>query len=380
MKEFEDYLTMEHMRYWSMNSTYTAKQQKEKIDALIYSGEYIASEKKDGNLIRAVCGEDTCILQTRGISKKTGTYGEIQNKVFFANDISKAFENITVFLGEVYMDNGVDKDVGSILRCLDSKAIARQKEDSSKILKYYIFDVLCYEGLDLSNSPIIERIKYLPKIVNKINNPLVSYAKYYEVKPENFYEKLEAIFSKGGEGMVLYKKTMTPVEGRTPAWQTVKVKQTLGQDADCFIYETRPPKREYEGKEIQNWNYWVNSKTDEKLEGNHYAEYVNGGTVVPVTKPYYNEWPGSIACAVLDNGEPRVLCYCSNLTDEFCCELRDNWEEYYMHPIRVQGMLVSETINKDGSVNYSIRHPKFMGLRDDIAIEDCTFEKIIGEK
>lgn len=376
MKEFEDYLTMEHMRYWSMNSSYTAKQQKEKIDALIYSGEYITSEKKDGNLIRAVCGENTCILQTRGISKKTGTYGEVQNKVLFSKDISNAFEDTTVFLGEVYMDNGVDKDVGSILRCLDSKAISRQKEDNSKILKYYIFDVLCYEGLDLSNTPIIERIKYLPKIVNKINNPLVSYAKYYEVKPENFYEKLEAIFSKGGEGMVLYKKTMTPVQGRTPAWQTVKVKQTLNQDADCFIYGIKPPKKEYEGKEIQNWPYWINSKTEEKLEGNHYNEFVNGGTVAPVTKPYYNNWPGSIAAAVWDeNNEAKVLCYCSNLTDEFCSELRDNYDEYHLHPIRVQGMLVSA----DRFGNTSIRHPKFLGLRDDIDVKDCTFSKIVGE-
>ena len=53
------------------------------------------------------------------------------------------------------------------------------------------------------------------------------------------------------------------------------------------------------------------------------------------------------------------------MTDEFCSELRDNYDEYHLHPIRVQGMLVSE----DRFGNTSIRHPKFMGLRDDIDVD-----------
>ena len=30
--------------------------------------------------------------------------------------------------------------------------------------------------------------------------------------------------------------------------------------------------------------------------------------------------------------------------------------------------------------DYKLRHGKFLGFRDDITIEDCTFEKIFGEK
>ena len=373
INDVSELFNLEPMKYWAMGSTTTPAQQQQKLEAIIASGEYIFSEKTDGNLIRMIATPERFALQTRGISKKTGEYGEIQGKVFFADAMMNAFEDTTMLVGEAYIEGGTDKTVGSVLRSLDARAKKVQVGDN--IVKFRIFDCFYYEGESLLDKPITERIKYLSAAASKINSPLVSYVKYYNADDKTF-TRLENIFTNGGEGIVMYKKTMTPVEGRTPAWQTVKVKQTLGQDADCFIYETRPPKREYEGKEIQNWPYWVNSKTDEKLEGNHYIEYVKGGTVAPVTKPYYNEWPGSIACAVMDNGEPRVLCYCSNLTDEFCCELRDNWEEYYMRPIRVQGMLVSE----DRFGNVSIRHPKFMGLRDDIAIEDCTFEKIMGEK
>lgn len=364
---------LEPMKYWAMSSNYSPSQQQAKLEALIASGEYIFSEKTDGNLIRMVATPENFALQTRGISKKTGTYGEIQNKVFFADAMMKAFEDTTVLIGEAYIDGGTDKTVGAVLRSLDARA--KKVQEGDNIVKFRIFDCFYYEGESLLDRPIVERIKYLSEAVLKINSPLVSYVKYYNADDKTF-SRLESIFERGGEGIVMYKKTMTPVQGRTPAWQTVKVKQTLNQDADCFIYGIKPPKKEYEGKEIQNWPYWINSKTEEKLEGNHYNEFVNGGTVAPVTKPYYNDWPGSIAAAVWDeNNEAKVLCYCSNLTDEFCSELRDNYDEYHLHPIRVQGMLVSA----DRFGNTSIRHPKFLGLRDDIDVKDCTFSKIVGE-
>ena len=374
INDVSELFNLDPMKYWAMGSTTTPAQQQAKLEALIASGEYIFSEKTDGNLIRMVSTPERFALQTRGISKKTGEYGEIQGKVFFADNIMNAFEDTTVLIGEAYIEGGTDKTVGAVLRSLDARAKKVQVGDN--IVKFRIFDCFYYEGESLLDKPIIERIKYLSDAVSKINSPLVSYVKYYNADDKTM-SRLESIFERGGEGIVMYKKTMTPVEGRTPAWQTVKIKQTLNQDADCFIYGTRPPKMEYEGKEIENWQYWMNSKTNEKFCGSYYLDYVNGSALVPITKPFYNDWPGSIAAAVWDeNGEAKVLCYCSNLTDEFCSELRDNYDEYHLHPIRVQGMLVSE----DRFGNTSIRHPKFLGLRDDIENGDCTFEKIVGEK
>lgn len=170
---------------------------------------------------------------------------------------------------------------------------------------------------------------------------------------------------------------MTPVEGRTPAGMTLKVKQELGMDVDAFIIGTAPAKMEYTGKEIESWTYWYDTQREVRLpEGMHYADFVNGKTIIAVTKSFYYELPGAIECAVFDdNGEVYPICKCSNLTDELSEDLRDNFDEYYMKPCKIQGMMLSHNKNDD---SISIRHPKLMGLRDDIDVTDCTLTKVIG--
>ena len=167
-----DFFTQEPMKYFAPPSSTTKETKRAKIEEMIIKGNAIWSQKIDGNWARAIITPERNALQTRGISKKTNEYGEIQNKVFFWNDIVKAFQNkTTVFLGEVYRVGDIDRQIGSILRCLEDKAIARQKDNP---LQFYIFDVLCYDGVELLNTPIEERIKYIPKVVKRINSPLVN--------------------------------------------------------------------------------------------------------------------------------------------------------------------------------------------------------------
>lgn len=371
---FEDFLNREPTKYWAMGANLNAAAQKQKIDNLLATGEYIFSEKIDGNLIRAVCGPNACVLQTRGVSKKTGTYGEVQDKVFFSDAMANAFADVTVLLGELYMDGGVDKDVGAIARCDAAKAIKRQQSDPDKVLRYYIFDVLCYEGEDLTKVPVSERIKYLPKAAEKINSDLVGYAKYYTAKTETFWKHVNAILDRGGEGVVMYKNTMLPCEGRTPAWTTIKVKQTIEDGIDCFVYGTEPAEERYTGKDVENWCYWMNAKTGERIYGAFYNEFFCGSPLIPISKGYYFEWPGAIKCAVWDeNHEPRVICKCAGLTENMKTELRDNYDDWHMRPIKITGMMVSD--------DCSVRHPKLINVRDgDISLEDCTLAKMLGGK
>jgi hypothetical protein len=281
-----------------------------------------------------------------------------------------------MLIGEIYLDEGRDKDVGTILRCLPDKALSRQKGD--KVLKYRIFDCWYYNGINLLNTPIIERIKYLPKAVAAIGSPLVDYVKYYEAKSETFFDKLNNIFNAGGEGVVLYHKDMVPCEGATPSWQTLKIKQEMALDADCFIYGTEPAEKNYTGKELPTWQYWMDDKTGEKFLGSYYLQYCDGGMLIPISKGYYYDWPGAIKCAVWDeNHNPIVLCKCSGLTEEMKAALRDNYDDWHMCPVKINGMMLSQ--DKDG--NYSIRHPKLITIRDtDMDIEDCTLSKILGGK
>lgn len=364
------------MKYFSFPSSYSAQQKQERIEFLLNSQDYIYSLKTDGNWSRMIWQDGEIVLQSRAISKKTGTYGEFQDKVLFSDALREAFHDTTLLIGEIYLDDGRDKDVGTILRCLPDKALSRQKGD--KILKYRIFDCWYYNGKNLLDAPILERIKYLPLAAKAINNELVSYVKYYEAKSDSFFDKLNTIFNNGGEGVVLYHKNMRPCEGATPSWQTLKVKQEMSIDADCFIYGVEPPEKNYTGKEIETWQYWMNDKTGEKFCGNHYLDFYDGGALIPITKSYYHNWPGAIKCAVYDeNHTPITLCRCSGLTEEFREQLRDNYDEWHMCPVKITGMMLSQ--DKDG--NYSIRHPKLVTIRDvDMNVEDCTLSKLLGGK
>ena len=82
-----DFFSMEPMKYWAMPSSMDANTKRQHLEQMINSNQYCWSQKYDGNWSRAIITPERAALQTRGISKKTGTYGEIQNKVFFWNSI-----------------------------------------------------------------------------------------------------------------------------------------------------------------------------------------------------------------------------------------------------------------------------------------------------
>ena len=77
------YFSMEPMKYWSMSSSISKETRQANLENMIASGDYLVGVKTDGNWSRAVITKERSALQTRGISKGTGTYGEIQDKVFF---------------------------------------------------------------------------------------------------------------------------------------------------------------------------------------------------------------------------------------------------------------------------------------------------------
>ena len=118
------------MKYWSMGSSLSSAEKREKLDMLVKSHAYITSEKKDGNLGRIVWEDGECILQSRTTSKKTGEYSDLTDKVLFMDSVAAAFDDTTVLLGEIYLTEptATAKEVGTILRCNADKAIDRQKK------------------------------------------------------------------------------------------------------------------------------------------------------------------------------------------------------------------------------------------------------------
>jgi len=374
-----DYFTSEPMKYWACSSTMTPEAKKLKLEQLIDSGNYLFGLKTDGNWSRAVITAERQALQTRGISTVTKTYGEIQDKVFFWQDVCNAFTNgTTVILGEIYLPGAIDKDVGSILRCLTPKAQARQKDNP---LRWRIFDVLALDGKDYMNTDFEKRIQLIPQVVKRINSILVEGVNYYEMD-NKFFDKMGEIFAAGGEGTVCYRKDSHYEPGkRGPhAWDTVKVKQEISSEIDCVIMGTVAGEKIYTGKDMSSWTLWENQRTGELVEGEYFGDYQQGKAYLPVTKNYYNGWPAAIQVGVYNKeGQLIPLCKVSGLTDSFRNDLKLHLEDWIGVPVSISGMMVSEAKADSNGEGISIRHPLLKRIRkDDIDPKDCTLAKIFN--
>ena len=371
-----DYFTSEPMKYWSMPANTTPEVRQIKLEQMVESGEYLFGLKTDGNWSRAVITPERNALQTRGISTVTKTYGEIQDKVFFWQEVCNAFKDTTVILGEVYLPGAIDKDVGSILRCLTPKAQARQKGNP---LRWRIFDVLALDGKDYMDTDFEKRIQLIPQVVKRINSELVEGVTYYEMD-DKFFDKMGEIFAAGGEGAVCYRKTSTYGPGkRGPhSWDTVKVKQEISSDIDCVIMGTVAGEKVYSGKDIGTWTLWENQRTGELLEGEYFGEYQNGGAYIPVTRNYFHGWPAAIQVGVYNiEGQLIPLCKVSGLTDNFREDLKLNLKDWIGVPVSISGMMVSEAKANSSGEGISIRHPLLKRIRkNDIDPKDCTLAKI----
>lgn len=376
-----DFFNAEPMKYYAPSSSMTKEAFHEKLEQMISSNQYIWSIKRDGNWSRAIITPERNALQTRGISVKTKTYGEIQDKVMFWNDIIKAFNGTTcVFLGEVFRDGDIDRGIGSVLRCLPEKALERQKNNP---LHFYIFDVLCYDGEELIDKGVIERIKYIPKVIERINSPLIEGATYYEMDG-TFFDKMNDLFAQGHEGSVVYKKSAKYEPGkRGPhAWESCKVKQEISNDIDAVITGLVPCEKMYNGKDIGHWELWENSRTGKLVKGEYFGAYQNGEPYIPVSRNYFNGYCGAIQVSVYDKNNNLIpLCAVAGLTDEFKIDLRDNFENWYLCPVTIGGMMVSTAgANADG-IGISIRHPYLKSIRrDDLNPSDCTLSKILAQE
>jgi phosphoheptose isomerase len=91
----------------------TPDAKRRKLEQMAESGDYMFGLKTDGNWSRAVITPERQALQTRGISTVTKTYGEIQDKVMFWEDVCSAFKDTTVIATESMMNFSLDKDTGS---------------------------------------------------------------------------------------------------------------------------------------------------------------------------------------------------------------------------------------------------------------------------
>lgn len=376
-----DFGEMEAMKYYAPPSTWSDEKKRENARMKIYSGEWYGAEKKDGYFAKLIKDEDGNIIlysRSRGVNGKFADKHEwVPHLLPFFN----ALPNGTCLLGELYFPSQPgSRNVTTIMGCLVDKAIARQEKGEK--LHFYVFDCLAYNNKSAMSSPALKRFKIvetLKSIFGFEDGDYVSFAKYVSSGDLNIL--LQEILARGDEGVVITKGDGLYEPGKRPSKTTLKIKKELKQTIDCFFTgRGSAPTKEYTGKEIETWTYWLHQMTGEKINAEMYKEYKAGCPIIPVTKGYFNGWFGSLEIGVLRhkegskckiNGieyrdtEVYPIGWLSGVTDE----MKADPKKYAFKPMEVTAM-------EWDSWNHTLRHGKMVGWRKDLGIGDCTFEKI----
>ena len=359
---------LEAQKYWAPPASWTDEKKKDTTQSRIFSGDWIGARKMDVAFYKFIKEEDGT---TELLGRSKSVNGDYLNKIGHVPQLSNFFNSLpkgTCLLGELYFpENEGSNHVTTIMGCLEEKAIARQTAGAK--LHYYVFDVLAFNGESLLDKTMESRASTLNLIKEQFSDEFVEYAEYYEGK--ELWENLQLILSEGGEGMVITRKEALYQPGKRPSKDCQKVKKELQETIDCFFTgKFMPPSREYNGKEIETWPYWFNLRTEEKILNNKaYNDYFDGAPIIPVTKPFFNGWAGSLEIGLLKDGKVYPIGYLSGLTEE----IKSNPEAYKGKVIEVTAMEIMNTENK------GLRHAKMLGFRPDLTYKDCTWEKYVGE-
>lgn len=290
MYTIDNFAMMEPMKYYN-NETVSVKRQEMINDK---NNEYVATEKRDGDwsmCIHYCKGKN--LIRSRSISKVTGVYGDYTAKVPHLCAEMDNWPDNTVVLAELcFNEYGTNANtVGTILRCLPAKAIERQKKTP---LCGFIFDVLMYEGKDLTSTPYFDRISYYGRLLRVGNN--IFNAKYFYRTTIfsdgiDFQEAADEIISAGGEGIVIQRKDNPYMPGTRTAWKTLKLKQAM-PEMELQVLETLEPNKYYEGDFPEKWQYVELSSG--KLIDKTIDTYRPDADTKPVTKPYFYGWKNGV--------------------------------------------------------------------------------------
>lgn len=359
-----DWINAEAMKYWSFPASTAPEKRKQETHNMIFSGEYLGAMKVDGYYERLIKDEDgNCFM----VARSKNVHGEATEKLAWVpqiHEFMKGLPNGTVLLSECYLPgNEGSQKITGLLGCLKERCIERQVKGQR--LHFYIFDVMAWGGKDLTKAPFEKRIEYLNYQLPLYPSEYVQIARYYA--GEELWNQLQEYLASGREGVVIMRKNAPVYFKRTPARVSLKIKKELKESIDCFFTgRAAAPTKEYTGKDIEHWQYWVDIETDERIPvGEHWFEVYNQNKPwMAVTKPYYMKYAGSLEIGLMDGDKVVGIGYLSGLTDE----IKMNYPEYKYRVIEVGAMMLTP----DGA----LRHGKMLGWRPDKPWRECGIEQL----
>ena len=370
-----DFKEMEPMKYFAPPASWSSEKRQDNARSKVFSGDFLGAEKKDGYFAKLVKDEYGNIgLYSRSRNVK-GEFPEKHEWVPHLQPFFDSLPNGTCLLGELYLPSAPgSRNITALMGCLKEKAIERQNKGEK--LHFYVFDCLAWDGKSWLNETAKSRFVWVSAFA-----PIeyVSFAQYNSGK--DLWVMLQEILARGDEGIVITREDGKYEPGKRPSKTTLKIKKELKQTIDCFFTgRGSAPTKEYTGKELDTWRYWINSITGEKLEGEFYKDYIAGAAIEPVTKGYYYGWCGSLEIGVFrhkigskckingvvyEDTEVFPLGWLSGVTEE----MKAAPSKYAFKPMEVTAM-------EFDNINNTLRHGKMVGWRNDLTLSDCTLEKI----
>ena len=318
------------------------------------SGTAFGQIKKDGYWYQFEKHEHYSYLFSRSASTVTKLQSEKSANVPHIMEALSVLPKDTILIGEIYYPGGSSKTVTTIMGCLPKKAIERQNGKSG-LIHYYIHDIIMFNGLDFVKNKVsnYDRYRILQKIFEKYNLAN-DYIELAEAWTDNLYSRIGTALAAGEEGMVIKVKDGIYEPDKRPLTM-LKAKKVDFIDAVIIGFEE--PTKEYYGKEIQNWNYWIQNEN---------------GKPIAVTKPYYMGWHNSrIKIGAYDNKGTLVEIGTihSGISDEMKEDMTNNPDKYLNKVCSIQCMELDKK-------EHTIRHGFFKYMRDDKDIIDCQIEDI----
>lgn len=360
-------LMIQPMLIWTLPAN-----KKDKLSEICASGEYFAEQKIDGALYQFCRTDKGNYLFGRTVSVKNGL---LTNKIDNVPHIDSALSCLpcgTVIIGEIYVPGGTSKNVTSIMGCLPAEAIKRQ--DKQGKIKYYLHDMIFYNGEDMQSWGAEARYQKLVEAWNEFHLEQFDFLRLAESFDTGIEERLSQILAAGGEGIVLKKKDAPYSEGKRPAWATIKCKQMDTIDLVCT--RAIEATKEYTGKELETWPYWQERSERNQngeytwlsSEGQYYEDYLHNPHIYrPVTKPYFYGWKTAIGIGAYDDegNLKEIGTVSSGLTDE----MRAHLDDYVGKVVALQCMSIDRK-------EKTLRHPIVKAWRDDKNATECKLSEV----
>jgi bifunctional non-homologous end joining protein LigD len=213
---------------------------------------------------------------------------------------------------------------------------------------YYVFDLLYADGYDLMPCTVVERKALLAQILRPAG--FVKLSEHIEGEGEEFFKQIEKFHL---EGMIAKRASSRYVQKRTSDW--LKVKTIQRSEVVIGGYTSPRGSRSYFGALV------VGLYKDRELR---YVAHVGGGFNQRSLSDIY-----------------KLMQPLKTKQSPFIDAPKTNEPVQWLRP-----QLVSEVKFSEWTADARLRHPVFVGLREDKKPQDCRFEferdteRVVGKK